>query len=393
MSLASPRRNEGGSSVTRHVRPPRGHARRPSIRDRVLARTVGVALAMAVLAASALTSAAAAQATTRDTGVVSLPVSFEVVNENRSRVACASDGATYSVRGHLIAPSSTLSHPGPVTLYLHGLGFGEFFWDFTAVPGYDYAVDQALAGHASLVIDRLGYGRSGKPLGQLSCIGAQADIAHQLVGELRSGDYQAGRHAGVRFDKVVLAGHSAGGLIAQVEAYSFNDINGLIDVAFSDRGSSSVAATTFAETAAVCATGGQPSGGTNGPAGYAFFGQTNQEARNVFFYNAQPQVVDATLAMRNRDPCGDTGSFGQAIATDEAFVPQITIPVLLVFGDHDALFPPPAGQDQRAMYTGSRDVTLVTLKDTAHAVTLERTRHQFTATVSDFLHAHGFGGT
>ena len=66
---------------------------------------------------------------------------------------------------------------------------GESFWSFAAAPRYDYAAALARAGHASVVIDRLGYGASGHPDGNQTCLGAQADIAHQIVGKLRSGDY------------------------------------------------------------------------------------------------------------------------------------------------------------------------------------------------------------
>jgi hypothetical protein len=72
-----------------------------------------------------------------------------------------------------------------VTLYLHVLGLGEFFWRFQDVPGYDYAAALARAGQSSVVIDRLGYDSSDKPPGKDICLGSQADIAHQMVTALR----------------------------------------------------------------------------------------------------------------------------------------------------------------------------------------------------------------
>ena len=62
-------------------------------------------------------------------------------------------------------------------LYLHGLGFGEWMWHFTANPAYDYAALQAKAGHVSVTIDRLGYDASGRPAGKQSCLAGQASIA------------------------------------------------------------------------------------------------------------------------------------------------------------------------------------------------------------------------
>ncbi len=84
--------------------------------------------------------------------VTTVAVSFTVQNRNRTLVPCLADGRGYQVKGHLVYPQGTL--PSAVTLYLHGLGFGEFFWRFDQA-GYDFAHEMALQGHASLVIDRV----------------------------------------------------------------------------------------------------------------------------------------------------------------------------------------------------------------------------------------------
>lgn len=44
-------------------------------------------------------------------------------------MACHADGKTYTVNGDLFDPAGALANarPGAVTLYLHGLGFGQFF--------------------------------------------------------------------------------------------------------------------------------------------------------------------------------------------------------------------------------------------------------------------------
>jgi len=63
-------------------------------------------------------------------GTTGAAVSFQVRNVNRSKVACHADGKTYTVNGDLFDPAGALAkatRPGAVTLYLHGLGFGQFF--------------------------------------------------------------------------------------------------------------------------------------------------------------------------------------------------------------------------------------------------------------------------
>src|SRR4051794_29602761 len=112
------------------------------------------------LAAAALVLLwAAPPAAARDVAVS--PVAFKVANVNRSDVPCSSDGASYVVHGSLVAPAGAL--PRSVTLYLHGLSYGAFFFRFDAVPGYDTAVELARSGHASVVVDRLGYRSSSGP--------------------------------------------------------------------------------------------------------------------------------------------------------------------------------------------------------------------------------------
>jgi pimeloyl-ACP methyl ester carboxylesterase len=353
--------------------------------------TSRLALVAAMALAASWVSLAATHPVRADAaGVVSEPVSFAVRNVNGSKVACASDGGNYVVAGHLVGPAASLRGPGPhaVALYLHGLGFGQWFWSFTAVPGYDFTRAEAAAGHVSVVIDRLGYGASSHPPGTAMCLGSQADMAHQVVQQLRAGTYSGADGLTPAFGKVALTGHSAGGAVAQIEAYSFHDVDALAVLSYADLGSSPTAVSTFAATGQVCLGGGQPAG-PGQPAGYAYFGQTPQDFDAVMFHDADPAVVQAATPMRLRDPCGDTNSFPAAIATDIAMVPSIKVPVLLVFGQNDALFPPPAESNQRALFAGSPKVQSVMLADTGHALTLERSAPSTVAAVSGWLTGQG----
>src|SRR5882724_3634871 len=94
------------------------------------------AAAAALLVPFAARSAGPATAVPPSAPVQSRAVSFQVHNTNRSMVPCQSDGAAYTIVGHLVGPAA---RPGdddtarPVVLDLHGLGFGEFFWSFDTV--------------------------------------------------------------------------------------------------------------------------------------------------------------------------------------------------------------------------------------------------------------------
>jgi len=362
-------------------------------RTRTLAAARG---AVALLAASLLPVAAAGTAQAQSSGdaVVERSVSFTVQNTNGTDIACEADGASYQVRGHLVGPAYALDDPQAVTLFLHGLGYGEFFTNYSEQPGYNFAEKQAQDGHVTVVVDRLGYDSSDKPVGQGICFGSRADIAHQIVEQLRSGQFTSDDASSPAFPTVVLAGHSVGGIIAQAEAYSFGDIDGLMVLSYSDTDVSPAAKTALDTAITECAAGGGPAEGENAPGGYVSFGGATPEmfiAAHFFTENADPAVVQTTASMRNLDPCGDITSYMPAVESNLANIASIDVPTLVLTGGADAIYPVPADK-QAGLLTGSDDVTAVTLPATGHAVTLHNSKDQFQAEVSQWLVDRDFGG-
>ena len=351
-------------------------------------RSAGRILVSIVLAGLVLTVPADARAT-----VVTRAVTFKVENVNRSVLGCPSDGSKYEVKGHLIGPASELGptasgRRGAVTLYLHGLSFGEFLWNFTAVPRYDYAAAMARAGHTSVVIDRLGYGTSGHPEGNEACLGADADVAHQIVGELRSGDYGAQGRRSPRFTKVALAGHSIGALIANIEAISFDDVDALVAMSYAPQ----ITYTTFEQfyqSRGVCDGGGQPAA-PGGPGAYAYFQTTPAEFEASAFDSAVPAVRAAAVALRAPDPCGDGGSIIDGLVQDLKLLARVKVPVFVVCGREDATTPSFACPVLKSRYVGSRDTSLYFVPHAGHALPLERTAPIFRRHVGAWLGAHGF---
>lgn len=359
---------------------------------------LGVALAIAALPATA---------PAKSVKVASLPVTFTVQNVNTTQLGCSTDGATYQIKGHLTGPQSAVKsskaepsrrkrskrnrspRKGYVTLYLHGLGFGEWMWHFTAVPAYDYATLQAKTGHVSVTIDRLGYDASGRPEGKQSCLAGQASIAHQVIGALRSGSYTVEGGKPIAFKKVALAGHSIGAQIAMIEAYSFKDINALALVSFSYQNLPR-AQVLLGPTYDLCKKGGEPAE-PGSPSGYAPYGLgTPEDFRSAMFSSAPQAVLDAAIPLRNRDPCGDADSIITSLLNQKANLPKVKIPVLLVCGTKDVLFSPAGCNGQAQRFTGTRRISVQSVRNAGHAITLERTASTFRRKVSRWLVRLGF---
>jgi pimeloyl-ACP methyl ester carboxylesterase len=340
-----------------------------------------------------LAQAAAAAATVRD-----LPVSFRVQDTNRTPIPCSSDGLSYTIRGHLTGPPAGLAgNSAPtVTFYLHDFSEGEWFWRFDAVPGYNFAAEMASAGQTSLTVSGLGYLPSDRPdPGTAPCVGSEADIAHQIVADLRAGNYAVDGPGGsgasaqrpVKFDRVIVAGQSVGAQIAQIEAYTFADVAGLAEFGWSDQGASDYTIEQAFTTNQICAMGGQQADGTSGPHGYAYFEQTDSGFKSGFFNqsNAAPAVIAATVPLHARGPCGDIESVTPAIFVDANNLSKITVPVLLIYGGADVAYPPSGAQSQAQSFTGSSDVSTEVIDKSGHAFTLERTAGAFIGAVSHWL--------
>jgi pimeloyl-ACP methyl ester carboxylesterase len=362
---------------------------------------------VAVLAAVlVLTLPAGASARRESRAITSKAVTFSVENVNRSKLTCSTDGNAYAIKGHVTGPRSLLTRSSrrrpAATLYLHGLGFGEWFWRFPrggtseaplapkGVPaGYNYAVAQAKAGHISVTIDRLGYDASGHPEGSMSCLGGQADIAHQVLEALRRGSYSLDGGKPIRFKKVSVLGHSIGAQIAMIEAYSFKDADALVLAGFSFQNLPR-AQLAFGPARDSCLAGGQRAEFA-GPPRYAYFGQpTSADFQSIMFHSARRVVKTYATAFRNQDPCGDLDSIIAALLQQRTQLSKIKVPVLVICGTNDALYAPLGCRMQADRFTRSRSVTVELVRSAGHALALERSAPRFRRKLARWLAKRGF---
>lgn len=286
-------------------------------------RLAATALFVAVLAIVPVSSPTQAAVTNRAGHVVSRSVTFEVENINATSVLCSSDNQSYRLRGTLVGPrSQVLGANAPrVNVLVHDLATGPWFWHLRRHSGVDYASRLAARGETSLVLDRLGYADSPIPDGNDTCLGAQADMLHQVVQHLRSGRYDFVRHPGRETPAahhVVVQGHSTGAAIAQLEAATFDDIDGLVVMSWSDRGASTRAVDAARVQSSLCLQGRD----------HARFGGSKRDFRTLFFTTATRKVQRSATSLRQAAPCGDPLSLVQLVSISPLTTAKIEAPVL-----------------------------------------------------------------
>lgn len=344
-----------------------------------------IAAAAAALALTLVPTAAAAAEPVQpapQAETVQIPVSFTVQNVNRSAVECNADGQTYEVAGTLTAPSDALDDTGrAVSLYQHGIAGGEWYWNLP-VEGYNHVRELAERGHISVSFDRLGYDRSGQPHGLETCIGAQADVTNQIVEQLRAGSYTAGSDQLPTFDRVVLAGQSNGGLISNLAALSFGNVDGVAVHGWGDLGFTAEADERFIAATGRCllplGPGAEPGIGAGDavgdladiPAGYTYYDNGTEEFLTGNFADAEPAILDVVAPLQNAHPCGDMSTITTGIYQDLTRLSEVDVPVQVVYGEADARI---QGVDvQAALYSGAPSVDTVLVPGAGHYMGLER---------------------
>src|SRR6185312_14719661 len=144
----------------------------------------------------------------------------------------------------------TYGHPTdstPVIVLVHGIASSTENWDF--MPTWSVARSLALSGFVVISYDRLGFAKShyDRPKGgNLLLITNQRDMLHQLVGEVKSGNYTVARGddctgpqvpSHLANPTVVIAGHSAGGAIVQGYPGEYHDVAAMVQANYSNQGS------------------------------------------------------------------------------------------------------------------------------------------------------------
>ena len=299
-------------------------------------RLLHIALCMAAIAVGfAVPSSAPAES--RGVGLIRRPVEFMVENPAEGGTARRIVGYRYD----------TFCASPTAVLLMHGLSYTKEAWDF---PGYSVAQKLAEAGYATFAIDRLGYGESKLDNGYNVTHEAYADMASQIVEQLRA---QGFRH-------VILGGHSAGAGTTELAAALYGGVDAILALGWHHRPSDLLVQDFFTGDFARAAQDD-----------YEYFLGTPQHRAEMFYTaSADPAVVAADTRAAVLTPSAEIFSIGKQ--PSRLVVGSIKVPVFLQFGDSDRLFELEYAEMHAGEFLSSPSVTVDVVPDAGHTFMLTK---------------------
>jgi pimeloyl-ACP methyl ester carboxylesterase len=238
------------------------------------------------------------------------------------------NSVTYPIAGSLCADGSPAGRT--VEVLIPGLTYGASYWNFPLDPArYSYVRAATAAGYATLAIDRLGTGASGRPPAAEVTAASEALALHQVVTALQAGQIGPGA-----FRRVVLVGHSYGSDVALREAATYADVSGLVVTGWLTAGNLAGHLRVRASYDTAAAHEARFSG-LNFPAGYV---TTRPGTRGADFYNtayASAAVIADDESLKQPVTSGELTTV--VVPVPRAMTRRIRVPVLLAVGQDDAL--------------------------------------------------------
>ena len=268
------------------------------------------------------------------------------------------EGVERTIVGNRYDPACKAS---TVVLLQHGLSYHKEAWNW-----FGYSVAQALtrAGYAVVAIDRLGYGESPIDNGYDVTFEAYADMAHQIVGQLRS-----------EFTHVVVGGHSAGAGVTEYAQGLYGSADAILALAWHHRPSDHLGFEfiTGDSTRAL-------------QDDYEYFWGTPEHRAEMFYEpDADPAVVEADTKAANFVPSGEILSISKQ--PSRYAVANVKVPVFLQFGEKDRLFEPQYADLHAAEFASSPSVTVDIVPGAGHTFMLAPQGPAATDRMVDWLRA------
>lgn len=296
-----------------------------------------------------------------------------------------------SISGTLHRPAE----PGPkadvIQLLLHGGAYNRTYWDFPYEPDtYNYSERAVGNGYTTLAIDRIGYGKSTQPPSDWVTEAATADTVHQVVQYIRDG------RLGHRFSHVVLVGHSMGSIASIQEAGIYQDVDALVITGILHNQGDGMADSNAAMGPAV----NHPRFADSGlDEGYLAI---NPGARAGLFYvpsNTDPRVVAVDEETGDVFPGVEALGYVNEVnrIPGEWQAPHVTVPVLVIEGDHDILGfggdldgsdPAAVVTGEQTAYTSSPSLTVHVIPDAGHDLNLQKCAPEVYELIGSWIDQH-----
>ncbi|KAJ3549475.1 hypothetical protein NMY22_g873 [Coprinellus aureogranulatus] len=219
-------------------------------------------------------------------------------------------------------------------LAIHGINADHTYWHFGGEDSkYSYVEAALKAGHAIMMYDRLGVGKSDKPDGIKEVqMPTEVEIAVKLIEHLQS------KPRGLSFNGYIGIGHSYGS--AQLTALASkhgNLLNGTILTGYSTSATS--ASHSYATWTSTIAAEPDPERFNGLPSTSTVSNNRMTVQQNFFTYpNYDPAVLDATTSGKQPATLGELLTILQPLPAGPTPYPQYSNPVLVVTGDKDYIF-------------------------------------------------------
>lgn len=243
---------------------------------------------------------------------------------------------------------------------IHGGGYTRGYWHprYTGFSGYSFAEDMAARGYGVLAFDMLGMGESARPDDESRLSRAKAAAAHHHVVTDVAAGLRDGRWASAGRIATTGIGHSMGGMMVIAQQGRHRSFDRLAALGWANQ--PMVLGDTDPATMAKAIAPG--------------YLATPRETMRALFY-----WPDVPLALVEADEAA--GSTTPACLGRDALTPGIvhadaaamTCPVFLMHGQIDTS-PDPLGEAR--YFRASRDVTVMTLEETAHCHNFATLRHR-----------------
>ncbi len=197
----------------------------------------------------------------------------------------------------------------PLLVLVHGATYGKWMW---GVPGYSW-IDFFVAqfGYPVLAIDRLGYGDSSHPYGDILTSRGQVHSLKQFLFQVRQEEDSQ--------RQIIWIGHSMGALLGNMIAGESHLIDGLITIGWIHGQKTQVGPPLFELLKD------------------DYITWTDEERTIAFYYleGAVQEIVDYDNSQAYSMPRGSILSF---LDPDRFVIKLINVPVLLAAGEYDALW-------------------------------------------------------